>query len=295
MARYLDPKADVVFKKIFGEHPHLLMHFLNAVLPLPDDSPIVELTYLSPEQIPSIPAFKRTIADVKCKDSTGRYFIVEMQINWTDSFKQRLLFGASQAIVKQLEKGESYHLLEPVYGLGIVANIFDKNTPQWYHHYQLIKQGEKQEVIEHLQLVFVELPKFPVRSHADKQLRLLWLQFLREIDEKTVEPSSELLAIAEIAEALKLAEEAAYSAGELMAYEDYWDSVRREKTFEHEKYEQGMTLGEAQGRMKGRIEGRIEGKLEVARQALLKGLDLQTISELTDLDYETLKKIQAEL
>ena len=100
------PKADVVFKKIFGEHPHLLIHFLNAVLPLPDDCPIVSLEYLSAEQIPSIPAFKRTVADVKCKDESGRVFIVEMQIEWTDGFKQRLLFGASQAIVKQLEKGE---------------------------------------------------------------------------------------------------------------------------------------------------------------------------------------------
>ena len=90
MSRYLDPKADVVFKKIFGEHPHLLIHFLNAVLPLPSDSPIVSLTYLPTEQIPAIPEFKRTIADVKCTDAQKRVFIVEMQMNWTDSFKQRL-------------------------------------------------------------------------------------------------------------------------------------------------------------------------------------------------------------
>ena len=42
MSRYLDPKADVVFKKIFGDHPHLRMSCLNAVLPLPDESQIVE-------------------------------------------------------------------------------------------------------------------------------------------------------------------------------------------------------------------------------------------------------------
>lgn len=24
MSRYLDPKSDIVFKKIFGQHPHLL-------------------------------------------------------------------------------------------------------------------------------------------------------------------------------------------------------------------------------------------------------------------------------
>lgn len=69
MSRYLDPKADVVFKKIFGDHPYLLMSFLNAVLPLAPDAPIVQLFYLQTEQVPSIPEFKRTIADVKCRDA----------------------------------------------------------------------------------------------------------------------------------------------------------------------------------------------------------------------------------
>jgi len=106
MSRYLDPKADIVFKKIFGEHPKLLISFLNAVLPLEANRLIVSLTYLPAEQIPDIPEFKRTIADVKCTDAQGRVFIVEMQMNWTDSFKQRLLFGASQALVKQVKKGK---------------------------------------------------------------------------------------------------------------------------------------------------------------------------------------------
>ncbi|MDF3054726.1 MAG: hypothetical protein K0Q74_633, partial [Gammaproteobacteria bacterium] len=57
MPRYLDPKADVVFKRIFADHKHLLISFLNAVLPLPADQPIVDLSYLPSEQIPDIPLF----------------------------------------------------------------------------------------------------------------------------------------------------------------------------------------------------------------------------------------------
>jgi predicted transposase/invertase (TIGR01784 family) len=284
MPRYLDPKADVVFKKIFGEHPHLLMSFLNAVLPLPDEHPIIELSYLPTEQIPSIPVFKRTIADVKCKDSTGRIFIVEMQIEWTDSFKQRLLFGASQAVVKQLGRGESYHLLHPVYGLGIVADIFDRETPTWYHHYQLVKQDiPERETIEHLQLIFVELPKFPIVSPKEKQLRLLWLQFLREINEKTETPAPELLAVKEIAEALKLAEQAAYSPSELNAYEEYWDSVRTEKTLLHGKYEAGVEKGRAEGKLEGLAEGDKRTQLAIAKKLKTLGLSAQQIFEATGL------------
>lgn len=276
MSRYLDPKVDVVFKKIFGEHPHLLKSFLNAVLPLPTDCPIIELEYLPTEQIPPIPAFKRTIADVKCKDLSGRAFIVEMQIDWTDSFKQRLLFGASQAVVKQLEKGEAYQLLQPVYGLGIVADTFDHDSEEWYHHYQLVQKSElKTDIIEHLQLIFIELPKFKVNSTETKKLRVLWLRFLREINEKTSQVSQDLLDVPEISEAVTLAQETAYTEGELNSYESYWDSVRTEKTLLIGRFE----------------EGRLEGKLEIALNMLKANKPLDEISLFTRLSIEELKKI----
>ena len=302
MSRYLDPKADVVFKKIFGDHPQLLISFLNALLPLPSDSPIVSLTYLQNEQIPVIPEFRRTIADVKCTDSQGRVFIVEMQMNWTDHFKQRLLFGTSQAFVKQLEKGEDYRFLQPVYGLGIVADSYEKHTPEWYHHYQLVKKGElsSSDVIEHLQLVFIELPKFPVQSSAEKKLRLLWLRFLRDIDEKTIHVAQELLDIPEIAQAVELAEESAYTPGELNLYESYWDQVSREKTLLSGKYAEGLVIGEAKGVEKGLKKGLKQGIEQGIEQGLEQGIKkialimlnnnepLEKISQFTGLSQEEL-------
>jgi hypothetical protein len=43
MARYLDPKNDLTFKRIFGGHKHLCMSLINNMLPL--DSPIVSIEY----------------------------------------------------------------------------------------------------------------------------------------------------------------------------------------------------------------------------------------------------------
>ena len=33
MARYLNPKNDLTFKQVFGEHVHLCMSLLNSMLP----------------------------------------------------------------------------------------------------------------------------------------------------------------------------------------------------------------------------------------------------------------------
>ena len=38
-----------------------------------------------------------------------------MQLYWNEEFKRRVLLNASKAIVRQLDKGEDYSLIQPVY------------------------------------------------------------------------------------------------------------------------------------------------------------------------------------
>ena len=179
--RLLDPKADLVFKKIFGNNKDLVKSFLNSVLPLENDALIDTLEYLPSEQIPRTPLKKYSIVDVRCVDQNGRIFIVEMQMGWSTSFKARLQFGAAKAYVSQLDKGDQYELLNPVYGLGLIGEIFDTETDEWYHHYKTVNIQDTDKQIKGLELIFVELPKFKTTTHWEKKLGILWLRFLNEI------------------------------------------------------------------------------------------------------------------
>jgi predicted transposase/invertase (TIGR01784 family) len=78
MATYLDPKNDVTFKKVFGQHKNVLSSFLNALLPLEENQRIEEVEYLNNEMLPAIPELKSTIVDIRCRDNQGRQFIVEI-------------------------------------------------------------------------------------------------------------------------------------------------------------------------------------------------------------------------
>ena len=129
--RYLDPKNDLTFKKVFGQHPHLLISFLNALLPL--DAPILSVEYLPHELVPQIPVLKYSIVDVRCTDQNERQFIVEMQMLWTDAFKSRVLFNASKAYVQQLGKGKVYESLQPVYSLYLVNETFEPTITDFYN------------------------------------------------------------------------------------------------------------------------------------------------------------------
>ena len=54
---------------------------------------------------------------------------------------------------------------------------------------------------------------------------------------------------------------------------------------------QGRAEGRAEGRAQGRAEGRAEGVASVARSMKAKGMDAATISELTGIDIDEIRKL----
>ncbi|MDR2684567.1 MAG: Rpn family recombination-promoting nuclease/putative transposase [Prevotellaceae bacterium] len=303
MAKYLDPKNDVVFKKIFGGHPHLLISFLNALLKFEDGSIIVSLEYLKDELVPDSPLKKRSIVDVRCKDNNGRQFIVEMQMELVEAFMERMLYNTAKIYSNQIKKCDKYIELQPVYGLAILDDDFDKKTDKYYHSFVMQNPQNPEEKISGMNLVFIELPKFIPQNKDEKELAVLWLRFLREVKEETRVIAPELIANPEINEAIKMCEEAAYTEEEKAAYDKYWDTVSYEKTLIHGKLsegraeglqegiEKGLQEGIAKGIEKGRAEGAKEKEVAIVLNIAQTGLDIEQIVKLTKLPIETVKEI----
>ncbi|MCG8340024.1 MAG: Rpn family recombination-promoting nuclease/putative transposase, partial [Cytophagales bacterium] len=70
MSRYLDPTNDLVFKRIFTDERRLIS-LLNAIMQLPEEQHIVELTYISQEQIPGLEHHKSGLVDITCTVNAG--------------------------------------------------------------------------------------------------------------------------------------------------------------------------------------------------------------------------------
>ena len=296
--KYLNPKADLTFKRVFGEHPDLVMSLLNALLPLKKGAEITEIEYLPAEMVPENPLRKYSIVDVRCKDKQGRQFLVEMQMLWSPEFYQRVLFNASKAYVRQLDKGETYELLQPVYSLNLVNDIFEPELEGYYHHYELVHVEHSDKVIDGLQLIFVELPKFTPHNYAEKKMQVLWLRYLTEINERTREVPEELLSNPEINKALTELEESAFTEEQLAGYEHFWDGISVEKTIYNSAIRKGLAEGLAEGEAKGKAEGLAEGLAKGKAKLLLvaanmkkKGIDLASIIECTGLDEKTVNAL----
>jgi len=285
MAKYLDPKADLTFKKIFGEHKNLVISLLNALLPLKDDERVESIEYWPTEKIPKrTQVEKDSIVDVCCHDNKKREFIVEMQMSWTESFKKRVLFNASKAYVAQSETGQAYQMLQPVYALNFVNEPMHIDADGYYHHYQLVHQENSGEIIDGLQLLFIELPKFKPQTMAEKKMQVLWLRFLTEINSHTLEAPAELLENPEVSQALKIVEEAAYTPAEMRAYNKFWDAIATHKT-EILDYELKVQAAEEKAE-------KAETKLmDTARK--LKAMNMMTVEQIAEATGLTTEQIKA--
>ncbi|MDR0892061.1 MAG: Rpn family recombination-promoting nuclease/putative transposase [Mediterranea sp.] len=285
--RYLDPKADLTFKRVFGEHPDLVRSFLNALLPLEEGQEIEEIEYLPAEMVPDNPLRKNSIVDVRCRDNHGRQFIVEMQMIWSPEFKQRVLFNASKAYVRQIGTGSNYNLLQPVYSLNLVNEVFEPELPGYYHYYQMVHVEHSDKVIEGLHLVFVELPKYNPCTYQEKKMKVLWLRFLTEIDGRTNEVPAELLDNQEIKKAVTVIEESAFTDAQLLGYEKFWDIISVEKTL----MSSAERKGERRGEQIGEARGEKKGVAKVALSMIADGLPFETISKYTGLPVEDIERL----
>ncbi len=278
--KYLDPKADLTFKKIFGNHPKRLISLLNALLPLSEEEQIHEIKYLPTELVPENNSYRYAITNILCTDAKSNKFCVVIRIEWSDAFQQRVQFLASELYVNPAIKQVKYFAQYPTYSLNLINDIFEHDTPDFIHNYRIVHDKDSNKVIEGLHFTFIELPKFTPHSIADKRMMVLWLRFLTEINSDTKEIPADLLNDPEIGKAVEELEISGFSDAELWAYDKFWDSVSVERTLIDDSYQKGIEKSMNQR------------SLEIARKMLTQGMDEAMVMDMTGLTAEEIKQMK---
>ena len=91
--KYLDPKADLTFKKIFGNNPNRLRNLLNALQSLNEDELIQQEQYLPTTEELEISGF--TDAELRAYDKFWDSVRVEKTLQY-DSYQQGMEKGMNQ-------------------------------------------------------------------------------------------------------------------------------------------------------------------------------------------------------
>jgi len=248
--RWLNPLADLVFKRIFGQEKEILIELINSIIQPID--PVIDIEYLSLELLPEGKEGKNSIVDVRCLDLKKRNFILEIQLLQQISFQERVLYYASKTYGKQLLKGRKYEELQPVYLLSIMDYTFDHSNNDWLHRYSLINEIDINKKLNGIHLIFLELDKY--RKMAKFTLDTVqdrWIAFLTQ-PEKILAMSKETLHdYPNLIKAVELLNESNYTPGQILAYEKYLDSVISWNSTMIESFDNGYDQGLTEGIEKG--------------------------------------------
>jgi len=297
MSRYINPYTDFGFKKLFGEEANkdLLIDFLNTLLP--NKHQIKTLDFRNPELLGVTPSERRAMFDVYCEAQSGEKFIVEMQKEDQEFFKDRSLYYVAHPIREQGRKGKDKETgqiwnyeLKTVYFIGILDFIYDKNDPNPILIREVsLKDQFGKEFYEKLQLIYIQMPLFNKEESELKTRRDKWLFFLKYLPGLEHIPS--IMKEKVFQKAFHTAEVASMSEKERARYEQaekdylsYWATIETAE-------KKGHVEGHAEGHAEGLVEGRTEEKIEIARNMKSDGVDPKVIAKYTGLSPEEIERL----
>ena len=168
--RYVDLMTDSGFKAVFGEprNKRVLIDLLNIVLP--PERTVSDIEY-STTELPGLTFTNKNVRlDLRCTDSGGRQFVVEMQSYRQEYFFRRCVEYAAKVYDSGSARGDGQRYeIPPVYFVGILGtgvNGFDRSGPEWTGRY--ISEYTFREKITG------EVPDETIFTSHGRSVRALW-------------------------------------------------------------------------------------------------------------------------
>ncbi|MBS9530508.1 MULTISPECIES: Rpn family recombination-promoting nuclease/putative transposase [unclassified Wolbachia] len=281
-SKFLDPKLDLTFKKIFGteKNKNILIHFLNDILGCTEVNTIQEVEFLSTIMDPEIASDRQSIVDVLCRDSSGSRYIIEMQLARDKGFEKRAQLYAAKAYSRQADK--NYINLKKVFFIAISNGMLFPEEVEYISTHNIRDIKTNGHYLKDFQFVFIELPKFS-KSRVEELESTIerWCFFFKHAEETTDE---DLKKIAEESPIIKLAydelDKFHWSEKDLLAYEERVMDLQKEEAI----LEYRLDLAEEKGVRKG--------KIEVIKAMLANNVDVNTIVKFTGLSMSEIKELQ---
>jgi predicted transposase/invertase (TIGR01784 family) len=291
LSKFLDPKNDVAFRKVFGseQHKDIVIHFINDILELKGNDQIENVDFLSPIQDPEIASKKQSIVDVLCRAKSGVQIIVEMQVAPTKGFEKRAQYYAAKAYSRQLNKGNEedgkYYNLKEVIFIAIASCIIFPDKKEYKSDHVILDKNSYEHNLKDFYFTFIELPKFKKNNIAElKTIVDKWCYFFKHAPETSEEDLINIIGSDLIIEkAYNALNQFNWSEPELLAYDEEIKRIRDNIAAMDYQYD------------KGKAEGENNKAIEIALNLLRQNLPLDIISSATGLSHNELIEFKAKL
>lgn len=284
--KFLDPKNDMAFKKIFGseKNKYILIHFLNDMLEFKAKKPIIDVKFLKPVQDPEIAARKTSIVDILCTDEIGNCYIVEMQVAKEKGFTKRAQFYAAKAYGSQLNIGGAYNDLKEVIFLAIADFIMFPEKTSYKSDHIILDRNSYEHDLKDFSFSFLELAKFNKPKEQLSTMIEKWCYFFKYANDTNEQDLPQIIGHDSIIQqAYEELNKFNWNQEELNSYEA---AIKKDMD-----YNAAMAQKFDEGLEKGKVEGKIENAKEIALAMLAKCLDINLISDITKLSVKEVQDL----
>ena len=282
----LDLKNDYVFKRIFGkpENNQELKELLEAILNIE----IKKVEVKNPEITKDYADEKLGVLDIRAQINENAMIDIEMQVANVKTMVNRNIAYTSRLIAEDSRAGATYEGLKKFVSITILGeNLLERNTYHSVVHLKFenieknkqVNMGyvKEQEILtDRIEIHYIELKKFLKKNPEmnDKLEQWLWLLIGKE--EKVKMASKKNKTIEKVVEDLD-----EMSADENERLEAY----KRKLAI----WDYNVNIHEA--KKEGIQQGLQEEKKKIAQNLKRKGIDIETIAEVTGLSKEEIQNL----
>lgn len=278
MGKFINPFTDVGFKIIFGQEfskPRLL-DFLNALLV--GERVITDLTFLDKEQEAMFDGDRSPIYDILCETDSKEKIIVEMQNREHPNFKERMLYYASEAIVRQGERGAAWNYdIKAVYMVAFTNFVLTGYNDRLRIDVGLTDLQQGGLFSDKLRLIYLQMPCFTKEMEECENHFERWIYILKNMEILERMPWAAQNAVfqrlSEVAEVSALSKE---------------ERIKYDRALKRYRDTYNTIMGAEQ---KGREEGIEEAKRDNARLMKADGMSAELIAKYTGLTIEVINSL----
>ncbi len=274
--RILKPTNDIVFQALFGRgRENITKAMLEDILKIKihkiDLNKNKELLNDRKEQ-------KNGRVDVRAVINDNIECDIEIQLVTHEMMIERFLYYWAKMYATNLKVGNEYGKLRKTISVIIVGEEIEqfKEIPKAHTKWQL-RETEHRDIVltENCEMNTIELPKAIQEYQNNKDDGMLqWMMFLEN-------PENE--------EAFKIMEE----NEDIKAAKEELDKINQDEILWKEALDIEITrMDQAQFLYEAKRDGKLEGKLEVAKKMLERGIDIETIKEITGLSEDEINHLK---
>lgn len=268
----MKPKVDFAFKEIMANEKARI-GFLSAVLKIRPEE-IKETRILNTYLQKIHEDDKQGILDVRILMNNDTEIDTEIQLSELKVWADRSLFYLSKMYTEQIKQGESYDVFKKCVNISILNFTLFPKEEEFYSRFHIREDTKNFLYTDKMEFHVIELPKLPEEIKENSSDIELWAKFINAERKEELE---------------MIATKNSYIAS---AYEQLQIiSQDKEKRLEYEAREKALrdynqSMKEAEQR------GKQREQFIIAKNMLLKNLDISVIVQCTGLSEEEVKTLK---